>query len=119
MTSIDAFFDRLRRNGADDRLVKVSGSVRFDIHDDRGVRHWRLDIDRGRLRVTEDDNPASTVIRMSQQTAEALATGEMNGLAAINRGEIMVDGDLALALRLGRLLPAPATANGRHGGGGA
>ncbi|PGH45355.1 SCP-2 sterol transfer family protein [Micromonospora sediminicola] len=118
MTSIDAFFDRLRRDGADDRLVRVSGSVRFDIRGERGLRHWRLDIDRGRLRVTEDDGPASAVIRMSEQTAEALVAGEMNGLAAINRGEIMVDGDLALALRLGRLLPAPA-ANGRHGGGGA
>ncbi|WP_174527173.1 SCP2 sterol-binding domain-containing protein [Micromonospora maritima] len=113
--SVDAFFDRLRRDGAEDRLVKVSGSVRFDIRGERGLRHWRLDIDRGRLRVTEDDSPASTVVTMSEQTAEAMVAGGMNGLAAINRGEILVDGDLALALRIGRLLPA---ANARHGGGG-
>jgi hypothetical protein len=45
------------------------------------------------------------VIQVSAQLAEAMARGEVNGLAAITRGEIMVDGDLALALRIGRLFP--------------
>ncbi|MFI6133664.1 SCP2 sterol-binding domain-containing protein [Micromonospora sp. NPDC051141] len=119
MTPIDAFFDGLGRSGSDERLVKVSGSVRFDIHDDRGVHHRRLDIDHGRLRVTADAGPATTVITLSERTAVAMVAGGMNGLAAIARGEIMVDGDLALALRIGRLFSAPATAAGRPGGGAA
>ena len=119
MTPIDAFFDGLGRSGPDERFVKVSGSVRFDIHDDRGVHHRRLDIDHGRLRVTEDDGPATTVVTLSEQTAVAMVAGGMNGLAAIARGEIMVDGDLALALRIGRLFPAPARVAGRQGGGAA
>ncbi|MGC4891281.1 SCP2 sterol-binding domain-containing protein [Micromonospora sp. DT227] len=117
MRSIDAFFDGLGRSSPDERLVKVSGSVRFDIHDDRGVHHRRLDIDHGRLRVSDDDGPATTVITLSERTAVAMVAGGMNGLAAISRGEILVDGDLALALRIGRLFPKPAATAGRHGGG--
>ncbi|SCG67883.1 SCP2 sterol-binding domain-containing protein [Micromonospora humi] len=107
MTSTDAFFDRLSAVGYDARLGKVSGSVRIDIRVDGGLRHWRLEIDRGHLRVTRDGGPASAVITTSERTAEAMASGGMNGLAAINRGEILVDGDLGLALRIGRLFPEP------------
>ncbi|WFE40869.1 SCP2 sterol-binding domain-containing protein [Micromonospora sp. WMMD998] len=116
MTSADAFFDQLSAMGYDTRLGKVCGSVRIDIRGDGGLRHWRLDIDRGHLRVSHDAGPASTVITTSERTAEAMAAGGMNGLAAIARGEILVDGDLALALRIGRLFPSRAEAGARPDG---
>ncbi|MEV0001827.1 SCP2 sterol-binding domain-containing protein [Micromonospora sp. NPDC050980] len=113
MTSTDAFFDKLSAMGYNARLGKVSGSVRIDIRGDGGLRQWRIDIDRGHLRVSRDGGPASAVITCSERTAEAMVTGGMNGLAAINRGEILVDGELALALQLGRLFPARAQAGAR------
>ncbi|MFI5837408.1 SCP2 sterol-binding domain-containing protein [Micromonospora sp. NPDC051300] len=115
MTSTDVFFDRLSTVGYDARLGTVSGSVRIDVRTDGGLRQWRLDIDRGHLRVTRDGGPASAVITTSERTAEAMATGGMNGLAAITRGEITVDGDLGLALRIGRLFPSRAEADGNTG----
>ncbi|MDG4800249.1 SCP2 sterol-binding domain-containing protein [Micromonospora sp. WMMD980] len=115
MTSADAFFDQLSAVGYDARLGTVSGSVRIDIRADGGLRQWRLDIDRGHLRVTRDGGPASAVITTSERTAEAMATGGMNGLAAITRGEILVDGDLGLALRIGRLFPTRPQAVGPDG----
>ncbi|MEU8330511.1 SCP2 sterol-binding domain-containing protein [Micromonospora sp. NPDC048839] len=105
MTATSAFFERLTVAGQDPRFNKVCGSVRFDIGDGGNLEQWLLEIDHGRMRVTRSADPATTVIRVSAPVAEAMARGEVNGLAAITRGEIMVDGDLGLALRLGRLFP--------------
>ncbi|MEH1167370.1 SCP2 sterol-binding domain-containing protein [Micromonospora sp. CPCC 205539] len=105
MTATSAFFERLTAAGHDPRFNKVCGSVRFDIRDGDRLEQWLLDIDRGDLRVSQSAAPAGTVIRVSAQVAEAMARGEVNGLAAITRGEILVDGDLNLALRIGRLFP--------------
>lgn len=105
MTATSAFFERLTDAGQDPRFSKVCGRVRFDIGDEDHLEQWLLDIDHGRMRVTRSGGPATTVIRVSAQVAEAMARGVVNGLAAITRGEILVDGDLGLALRLGRLFP--------------
>ncbi|MEH0974535.1 SCP2 sterol-binding domain-containing protein [Micromonospora sp. CPCC 205546] len=107
MTATGAFFEQLAAVGHEPRLCKVHGRVRFDIRDGDQVERWLLDIDHGRLRITRDDGPAGTVITVSAEVAEAMSRGEMNGLAGIARGEIQVDGDLGLALRVGRLFPAP------------
>ncbi|MEU8421827.1 SCP2 sterol-binding domain-containing protein [Micromonospora sp. NPDC048835] len=105
MSETSAFFERLTVAGQDPRFSKVCGSVRFDIRDGGHLEQWLLDIDHGQMRVTRSGGPATTVIKVSAQVAEAMARGEVNGLAAITRGEILVDGDLALALRIGRLFP--------------
>jgi hypothetical protein len=105
MTATSAFFERLADECRDPRFSKVCGSVRFDISEGDDLEQWLLVIDHGDLRVSRSGEPASTVIRVPAQVAEAMARGEVNGLAAIERGEILVDGDLALALRIGRLFP--------------
>ncbi|MCO1594230.1 SCP2 sterol-binding domain-containing protein [Micromonospora sp. RHAY321] len=112
MTATSAFFERLTVAGQDPRFSKICGSVRFDIRDGDRVEQWLLMIDHGRMRVTRSGDPAGTVITVSAPFAEAMARGEVNGLAAILRGEIQVDGDLAMALRIGRLFPrAPEQAD--------
>jgi hypothetical protein len=105
MSATSDFFERLAIACRDPRFSKVSGSVRFDIRDGGHLEQWLLDIDHGQMRVTRSGGPATTVIRVSAPVAEAMARGEVNGLAAITRGEILVDGDLGLALRIGRLFP--------------
>ncbi|MFF5056455.1 SCP2 sterol-binding domain-containing protein [Micromonospora sp. NPDC000663] len=110
MSAITAFFERLAATDHDPRFDKVQGSIRFDIRDGDQVQRWRLDIDHGRLRVRQDDGPAGTVIKVSAQVAESMALGEMNGLAGITRGAILVDGDLSLALRVGKLFPSQVEA---------
>ncbi|MDG4809854.1 SCP2 sterol-binding domain-containing protein [Micromonospora sp. WMMD1120] len=115
MTATNAFFDRLTVAGRNPMFSKVCGSVRFDISDGDHLEQWLLEIDHGRMRVTRSDAPAGTVIRVSAPVADAMARGEVNGLAAITRGEILVDGDLGLALRLGRLFPRSAEAAERDG----
>ncbi|MEH1098796.1 SCP2 sterol-binding domain-containing protein [Micromonospora sp. CPCC 205561] len=110
MTATSAFFEQLAGVGHDPNLCKVRGSVRFDIREGDGVEQWLLDIDNGNLRVTRGAHPADAVITVSAEVAEAMTRGEMNGLAGMTRGEILVDGDLALAMRIGRLFPVTAPA---------
>ncbi|KAB1944949.1 SCP2 sterol-binding domain-containing protein [Micromonospora sp. ALFpr18c] len=119
MTATSAFFERLAVACQDPRFSKVCGSVRFDIGGGDHLEQWLLIIDHGHMRVTRSPDPATTVIRVSAQVADAMARGEVNGLAAITRGEIMVDGDLGLALRIGRLFPRtpdPPAPNGSETG---
>ncbi|WP_433120908.1 SCP2 sterol-binding domain-containing protein [Micromonospora sp. CA-246542] len=113
-TATSDFFERLAAACRDPRFSKVCGSVRFDIADGDALEQWLLVIDHGKLQVSQSGDPADTVIRVPAQVAESMARGEVNGLAAIERGEILVDGDLALALRIGRLFP-----RGADGGAGA
>ncbi|MGV9213131.1 SCP2 sterol-binding domain-containing protein [Micromonospora sp. RB23] len=105
MTATSDFFERLAAACQDPRFSKVCGSVRFDISDGDDLEQWLLVIDHGKLQVSQSGDAASTVIKVSAQVAESMARGEVNGLAAIERGEILVDGDLSLALRIGRLFP--------------
>ncbi|MEW2377579.1 SCP2 sterol-binding domain-containing protein [Micromonospora sp. NPDC047812] len=107
MTATSAFFEQLADVGHDPRFCKVRGTIRFDIREGDRVERWLLDIDHGRLRVTRSDAPAEAVITVTADVAEAMTRGEMNGLAGITRGEIMIDGNLALAMRVGRLFPMP------------
>ncbi|MBQ1034140.1 SCP2 sterol-binding domain-containing protein [Micromonospora sp. C97] len=105
MSETSDFFERLAAACQDPRFSKVRGSVRFDIRDGGRLEQWLLNIDHGQMRVIKSGGPATTVVKVSAQVADAMARGEVNGLAAITRGEIIVDGDLALALRIGRLFP--------------
>ncbi|MDG9674325.1 SCP2 sterol-binding domain-containing protein [Micromonospora sp. DH14] len=113
MSETSDFFERLAVAGQDPRFSKVCGSVRFDIRDGGRLEQWLLDIDHGQMRVIKSGGPATTVVKVSAQVADAMARGEVNGLAAITRGEIVVDGDLALALRIGRLFPRTSGPSGR------
>ncbi|MET8086177.1 SCP2 sterol-binding domain-containing protein [Micromonospora sp. NPDC005237] len=108
MSATSAFFERLAAACRDPRFQKVCGSVRFDIGSGDDLEQWFLVIDHGDMQVSRSGDPATTVIRVSAQVADAMARGEVNGLAAIARGEILVDGDLGLALRIGRLFPRAA-----------
>ncbi|SCL44297.1 SCP-2 sterol transfer family protein [Micromonospora citrea] len=112
MSATDAFFEQLSRIGQDPRFRKVQGSVRFDIRDHDQVRQWLLTIDHGQIRVSPGGGAATSVLTLSSEVAEAMVRGEMNGLSAMLRGEILVDGDLGLALRMGRLFHTPAIARG-------
>ncbi|MFG1650261.1 SCP2 sterol-binding domain-containing protein [Micromonospora sp. NPDC049275] len=113
MTATSDFFSRLAAACQDPRFSKVCGSVRFDIGDGDDLEQWLLIIDHGRMEVTRSPDHADTVIRVSVPVADAMARGEVNGLAAITRGEILVDGDLGLALRLGRLFPRANSGGGQ------
>ncbi|MEU2614663.1 SCP2 sterol-binding domain-containing protein [Micromonospora sp. NPDC007271] len=106
------FFEDLDRQGFGPLLAKSSGTLRFDLHEGAQTRHWLLQIDRGNLRVRQEDREADTVVGTSPRLFDELVTGQENAISALLRGDMTVSGDLRLLLQVERLLPGPAGSQG-------
>ncbi|TDC37989.1 SCP2 sterol-binding domain-containing protein [Micromonospora sp. KC213] len=112
MDATTRFFEDLDRRGYDPALAKASGKLRFDLQQGAQTTHWLLEIDRGNLRVTQDDREADTVIGTSPETFEEIAAGRGNGMAALLRGDMTVTGDPRLVAQVERIFPGPAESTG-------
>ncbi len=108
------FFEDLDRRGYEPLLAKTSGTLRFDLHEGARTYHWLLKIDRGRLRVSQEDLEADTVVGTSPALFEDLAAGREHGIAAILRGDMTVSGDPRLIVQVERLFPGDPNARGPH-----
>ena len=109
------FFEDLDRRGFEPLLVKTSGTLRFDLHEGAQTTHWLLEIDRGNLRVRQEDGEADTVVGTEPRLFGALVDGEENAIAALLRGDMTVVGDLRLVLQIERVFPGPPDSRGpRH-----
>jgi putative sterol carrier protein len=101
------FFAELAERGHEPLLRKASGSMRFDVVAGRRTRRWLVSVDKGALAVTEGDADATCVIRADQAVFDKVASGRLNAVAAVLRGELTVTGDWRLLVRLQRLFPSP------------
>ncbi|WP_200214894.1 SCP2 sterol-binding domain-containing protein [Micromonospora coerulea] len=109
------FFEDLDRRGFEPLLQKTSGTLRFDLHEGAQTTHWLLEVDRGNLRVRQEDREADTVVGTDPRLFGDLVTGGENAIAALIRGDMTVSGDLRLLLQVERLFPGPADSRGpRH-----
>ncbi|MGN9777917.1 SCP2 sterol-binding domain-containing protein [Micromonospora sp. H33] len=106
------FFEDLDRRGYEPLLAKTSGTVRFDLHEGAQTHHWMVRIDRGNLKVTQEDRDADTVVWTSPALFEELASGREDGIAAILRGDMTVSGDPRLAVQIERLFPGDPNSRG-------
>ena len=73
------------------------GSVKFLIKDEGAIR-----IDQ--TGVSADDSDADCVITASSETFQDLLDGRLNPTAAFMTGKLRIEGDMALAMRMGALL---------------
>ncbi|GAA5184226.1 hypothetical protein GCM10023322_25260 [Rugosimonospora acidiphila] len=113
MTSAtEAFFDGLARRRHEPLLEKVSGCLRVDLDHGKSVDHWYVNINKGDVVVGHDGGEPDTVFYAPARVFEKLASGEMNAMSALLRGEAATTGDLELAVLLQRLLPGPPTSTG-------
>ncbi|PGH42421.1 SCP-2 sterol transfer family protein [Micromonospora sediminicola] len=108
------FFEDLDRRGFEPLLVKTSGTLRFDLHEGAQTTHWLLEIDRGNLRVRQEDGEADTVVGTEPRLFADLVGGEENAVAALLRGDMTVVGDLRLVLQVERVFPGPPNSRGPH-----
>ena len=106
-SATDRFFETLAGRGHEPLLEKVSGSVRFDISHGQQVDHWMVRIKNGDVEVSRDDSEADSTVRAARAIFDKFATGEMNGFAALLRGQASAEGRLELPVLLQRLLPGP------------
>ncbi|MBL6277379.1 SCP2 sterol-binding domain-containing protein [Micromonospora fiedleri] len=108
------FFEDLDRQGYEPLLAKLSGTLRFDLHEGPQTMHWLVRIDRGQIRVAREDMEADAVVGTSPGLFEDLVTGRENGLAALLRGDMTITGDARLIVQLDRIFPGPPHSVGPH-----
>jgi putative sterol carrier protein len=101
------FFEDLDRRGYEPLLQKASGTLRFDLHEGAQTTHWLLQIDRGRLQVSQEDREADTIVGTTPALFDDIATGREHSLAALLRGDMTVSGDLRLVVQVERIFPGP------------
>jgi putative sterol carrier protein len=108
------FFEDLDRRGFEPLLVKSCGTIRFDLHEGPQTTHWLLEVNRGNVRVRQEDQEADTVVGSEPRLFEELVTGRENTIAALLRGDMTVSGDLRLVLQFERIFPGPPESRGPH-----
>lgn len=105
--STAAFFEELGRRGHEPLLGKVTGSVRFEVVDGERTERWLVTIDKGTILVSRGKGAPDCVLRADKACFDRIAAGELNAVAAVLRGELSVEGDLRLVVRVQRLFPGP------------
>lgn len=101
------FFDELGSRGHEPLLRKVTGSARFDVVAGQRTERWLVTIDKGDIRVSRGNAAAGSVLRADKASFDRVVAGELNLMAAVLRGEVAVEGDPRLVVRLQRLFPRP------------
>jgi putative sterol carrier protein len=105
----EEFFKILAARGHEPLLHGVTGTMRIDLSGPGGGRHWHVAIDRGDVSISHRRAKADTELRADEGLFDRMVSGEVNGFAAALRGEVVVEGEPALALAFQRLFPGPGS----------
>jgi putative sterol carrier protein len=90
-------FESLEERVDPARTRGTTASYRFEV---AGAGTWRVEVNDGKVDVTESDAPADCVIRASEENLLRIVRGELNPVTAYMTGRVRVEGDLTLATRL-------------------
>jgi putative sterol carrier protein len=107
MASVPTFLESLQAQGQQPALRHVAGTIRFDIRREGSSEPWLVSIDDGRVSVSREDAAADCVAAMDEGLFADIASGRVNAFAAALRGEIEMQGQVALLLAFQRLFPGP------------
>ena len=98
MASLDEITQGMRdRVGANAGLNK---SVKFDFNDDGVVR---IDDSVEPAVVDNQDLPADCTVKVSKEDFEKIASGDMNAQMAFMQGKLKIEGDMSVAMQLGKV----------------
>jgi putative sterol carrier protein len=104
------FFEELGARGYEPLLRKASGTSRFEIADGKRKRRWDVAVDRGQLSVSRRGGPdPDCVVRADKALFDRIAAGKVNAVAAVMRGDLVVEGDWRFLVWMQRLFPGPRT----------
>ncbi|GAA3749068.1 hypothetical protein GCM10022225_36660 [Plantactinospora mayteni] len=101
------FFSRIEEHGPDLLPAKARGRLRFDLDRDGEVEHWFVAVNQGNVLVSREKREADCVVATEKELFDKLATGEAQVLAAYNRNDLTVRGNLPLLLVFRRAFPSP------------
>ena len=104
---------RLHEFSLPDRMARLQGVVRFDLHQrDQVLERHALSFDDGTMTPRfdiDDQTPADVVLTTSVLTFVRLVSGERNAGLEYLAGRLDIEGDADLALGLGGIFRVPGT----------
>jgi len=98
--AVQDFFANLESKTDTEKTAGMSNSYVFDIE---GVGEWKVDVDDGKVTVTEGGGDADVVISTSQETFEKIIAGDVNPTSAYMTGKLKIKGDMGAAMKLQKL----------------
>jgi alkyl sulfatase BDS1-like metallo-beta-lactamase superfamily hydrolase len=110
--TVSRFFGELAEAGHLATFERQSASLRFDIIDGDHIERWHVTVQDGDVSVTRENKPADGTVRMERQHFAAMVTGQLNAMAAILRGLLTLEGNMAAAMTFQRCLPGPPGSTG-------
>ena len=94
------FFESLESRVDPDKAKGMTASYKFVID---GAGTWHVDVDDGKVSVTEDGGDADCTITTTEETFRKIASREQNPTAAYMSGKLKVSGDMGQAMKLQKL----------------
>ena len=94
------FFETLESRVDPAKTAGMTNSYLFDID---GAGQWKVDVDDGKVTVTEGAGDADTTLTASEETFQKIARGEQNATAAYMTGKLKIKGDMGAAMKLQKL----------------
>ncbi|MFL5918046.1 MAG: SCP2 sterol-binding domain-containing protein [Gaiellaceae bacterium] len=94
------FFETLATRVDTSKTAGMSNSYLFDIE---GAGTWKVDVQDGSVKVTENAEDADVTITTSEETFDKIASGEQNATSAYMTGKLKVKGDMGAAMKLQKL----------------
>ena len=94
------FFETLETRVDPAKAAGLNASYRFDID---GAGSWLVEVDDGKVSVSENGGDADTIISTSAETFMKIASGEQNPTSAYMSGKLKVSGDMGQAMKLQKL----------------
>jgi alkyl sulfatase BDS1-like metallo-beta-lactamase superfamily hydrolase len=103
----ERFFGDLAARENEPLLRRVTGAVRFDVTDGDGTAQYLVELGQGDVKVSHRPGHPDAVVRADRADFDQVVEGRMNAMAAILRGRLAVEGDLAAVSSFLRLVPGP------------
>jgi SCP-2 sterol transfer family len=102
----ERFFDTVAAYGYAPLLRKADGTTRFEIVDGKRTSRWFVTVAKGHISVSRrgSGNP-DCAIRADKALFEKIASGKVNAVAAVLRGDLAIEGDWRLLVWMQRLFP--------------
>jgi putative sterol carrier protein len=94
------FFETLETRVDPSKTAGMSNSYLFDIE---GAGTWKVDVQDGSVKVTENAEDADVTITTSEETFDKITSGEQNATSAYMTGKLKVKGDMGAAMKLQKL----------------
>jgi hypothetical protein len=110
---VSQFFAGLAQPGHLATFEGESATLRFEVFDGERVDKWHVTVIDGDVTVTRRNGSPDVVVGIQRPDFEAMITGRMNAQAALLRGLVTFEGDIAALMMFQRCLPGPPGSTGR------